>query len=77
MPKSELLKITENWLPFTDEETVDVVHKCLQNVHQLALQLVLEYILRLLNWFVYLFKKLIKNRGQSNTVIIAKTSKTV
>ena len=41
--RSELL-IIENCLPLTDEVTVDLVLKCLQHLHLLALHLeILEY----------------------------------
>lgn len=42
--------MTENLLPFTDEETVVSEHKCLQHLHLLALHFeILGYIPRLLN----------------------------
>ena len=51
---SELL-ITENGLPLTEEVTVDLVLKCMQHLHILALQLeILGYIPHLLNGLVYL-----------------------
>ena len=47
--RSELL-IIENCLPLTDEVTVDLVLKCLQHLHLLALHLeILGYIPHLLN----------------------------
>ena len=47
--KSELLT-TENFLPFTDEVTVELVHKCIQQLHLLALHFkILGYIPGLLN----------------------------
>ena len=50
---SELL-ITENCLPFTDEVTVDLVLKCLQHLHLLALHLeILGYIPYVLNGLEY------------------------
>ena len=52
--RSELL-IIENCLSFTDEETVDLVLKCLQHLHLLALHLeILGYIPHLFNGLVYL-----------------------
>ena len=52
--RSELL-IIENRLPLTDEVTVDLVLKCLQHLHLLALHLeILGYIPHLLNGLVYL-----------------------
>ena len=52
--RSELL-IIENCLPLTDEVTVDLVLKCLQHLHLLALHLeILGYIPHLLNGLVYL-----------------------
>ena len=40
----------ENCLPFTDDVMVDLVHKCVQQTHLLALHLeTLGYIPRLLN----------------------------
>ena len=52
--KSELLT-TENFLPFTDEVTVELVHKCIQQLHLLALHFeILEYIPGLLNGLEYL-----------------------
>ena len=54
--KSVLL-IAENCLPLTDEVTVEVVHKCLQQLYLLALHFeMLGYILRLLNRLIYLRK---------------------
>ena len=48
-PKS-LLLIMENFLPFTDDVMVVLVHKCVQQTHLLALHLeTLGYIPRLLN----------------------------
>ena len=49
--RSELL-IIENCLPLIDEVTVDLVLKCLQHLHLLALHL--GYIPHLLNGLVYL-----------------------
>ena len=52
--RAELL-IIENCLPLTDEVTVDLVLKCLQHLHLLALHLeILGYIPHLLNGLVYL-----------------------
>ena len=52
--KSELLT-TENFLPFTDEVTVELVHKCIQQLHLLALHFeILGYIPGLLNGLEYL-----------------------
>ena len=52
--RSELL-IIENSLPLTDEVTVDLVLKCLQHLHLLAVHLeILGYIPQLLNGLVYL-----------------------
>ena len=52
--RSELL-IIENCLPLTDEVTVDLVLKCLQHLHLLALHLeIVGYIPHLLNGLVYL-----------------------
>ena len=52
--KSELLT-TENFLPFTDEVTVELVHKCIQQLHLLALHFeILRYIPGLLNGLEYL-----------------------
>ena len=49
------LLIIENCLPLTDEVTVDLVLKCLQHLHLLALHLeILGYIPHLLNGLVYL-----------------------
>ena len=46
--------ITENCLPLTDEVTVDLVPRCLQNLHLLALHLeILGYIPHLLNGLEY------------------------
>ena len=53
--KSSELLVIENCLPLTDEVTVDLVLKCLQHLHLLALHLeILGYIPHLLNGFVYL-----------------------
>ena len=53
--RSELL-IIENRLPLTDEVTVDLVLKCLQHLHLLALHLeILGYIPHLLNGLVGVF----------------------
>ena len=52
--KSELLT-TENFLPFTDEVTVELVHKCIQKLHLLTLHFeILGYIPGLLNGLEYL-----------------------
>ena len=52
--RSELL-IIENCLPLRDEVTVDLVLKCLQHLHLLALHLeILGYIPHLLDRLVYL-----------------------
>ena len=52
--KSKLLT-TENFLPFTDEVTVELVHKCIQQLHLLALHFeILGYIPGLLNGLEYL-----------------------
>ena len=52
--RSELL-IIENCLPLTDEVTIDLVLKCLQHLHLLALHLeILGYIPHLLKRLVYL-----------------------
>ena len=52
--KSELLT-TDNFLPFTDEVRVELVHKCLQQLHLLALRFeILGYIPGLLNGLEYL-----------------------
>ena len=52
--KSELLT-TENFVPFTDEVTEELVHKCLQQLHLLALHFeILGYIPGLLNGLEYL-----------------------
>ena len=54
--KSELLT-TENFLPFTDEVTVEMVHKCIQQLHLLALHFeILGYIPSLLNESEFLRK---------------------
>ena len=51
---SELVT-TENFLPFTNEVTVDLVHKCLHQLHLLALHLeILGYMPGLLNGLEYL-----------------------
>ena len=51
---SELVT-TENFLPFIDEVTVDLVHKCLQQLHLLAFHLeILGYMPGLLNVLKYL-----------------------
>ena len=61
---SELL-ITENCLPLTDEVTVDLVLKCLQNLHLLALHLeILGYTPHLLNGLEY-FRRIDYFRGDS------------
>lgn len=63
--------MTENFLPFTDEVTVDSVHKCLQHLHLLALHLeILGYIPRLLNGLkglVYL-RRIGDLRGDNRTL---------
>ena len=47
--------MTENFLPFTDEVTVELVHKCIQQLHLLALHFeILGYIPGLLNGLEYL-----------------------
>ena len=52
--KSELLT-TENFLPFTDEVTVELMHKCIQQLHLLALHFeILGYIPGVLNGLEYL-----------------------
>ena len=52
-----VLSITENCLPLTDEVTVEVVHKCLQHLHLLALYFeMLGYMPFLLNGLTYLRK---------------------
>ena len=52
--RSELL-IIENCLPLTDDVTVDLVFKCLQHLHLLALHLeILGYIPHLLDGLTYL-----------------------
>ena len=52
--KSELLT-TENFLPFTDEVTVELVHKCIQQLHILAMHFeILGYIPGLWNGLEYL-----------------------
>ena len=52
--KSELLT-TENFLPFIDEVTVELVHNCIQQLHLLALHFeILGYIPGLLNGLEYL-----------------------
>ena len=52
--KSELLT-TENFLPFTDEVTVKLIHKCIQQLHLLALHFeILGYIPGHLNGLEYL-----------------------
>ena len=52
--KSELLT-PENFLPFTDEVTVELVHKCIQQLHILALHFeILGYFPGLLNGLEYL-----------------------
>ena len=54
--KSESLT-TENVLPFTDEVIVVLEHKCLQQLHFLALHVeILGYIPGLLNGLIYLRK---------------------
>ena len=51
---SELF-VTKNILPSTDEMTVDLVHKCLQQLHLFALHLkILGYMPGLLNGLEYL-----------------------
>ena len=61
---SELL-ITENCLPLTDKVTVDLVLKCLQHLHLLALHLeILGYIPHLLNGLEY-FRRMGDFRGDS------------
>ena len=56
---------TEKRVPFTDEETVDAVHKWEQNLHLLALLLeILGYIPLLLNGLVY-FRRIGDFRGES------------
>ena len=65
--KSVLL-ITENCLPLTDEVTVEVVHKCLQHLHLLALHFeMLGDIQRLLNGLIYL-RKMVDFKGDSLTL---------
>ena len=60
--------ITENCPPLTDEVTVEVVHKCLQDLHLLALDFeMLGYIPRLLNGLIYL-RKMGDFRGDSLTL---------
>ena len=52
--KSELLT-TENFLPFTDEVTVELVHKFIQQLHLLELHFeILGYTPGLLNGLEYL-----------------------
>ena len=47
--------MTENFLPFTDEVTVELVHRCIQQLHLLALHFeILGYIPGLLNGLEYL-----------------------
>ena len=61
---SELF-ITENFLPLTDEVTEDLLLKCLQHLHLLALHLeILGYIPHLLNGLVYL-RRICDFRGDS------------
>ena len=49
------LLTTENFLPFTDEVTVELVHKCIQQLHLLALHFeILGYIPGLLNGLEHL-----------------------
>ena len=65
--KSVLL-ITENCLPLTDKVTVEVLHKCLQHLHLLALQFeMLGYIPPLLNGLIYL-RKMGDSRGDNLTL---------
>ena len=49
--------LIENFLPFTDEVTVELVHKCIQQLHLLALHFeILGYIPGLLNGLEYLHR---------------------
>ena len=63
--------IIENRIPLTDEVTVDLVLKCLQHLHLLALHLeILGYIPHLLNGLVYL-RRIGDFKGDKNSVIFA------
>ena len=65
MQSSSDLLINEICLPLTDEVTVDVVLKCLQNLHMLALHLeILGDIPHLLNGIVHL-RRICDFRGDS------------
>ena len=63
-PRSELL-IVENCLPLTDGVTVDLVLKCLQHLHFLALHLeILGYTPHVLNGLVH-FRRICDFKGDS------------